>query len=103
MVYRFFDEKSSGANTLVGAVMEDHKFETRKVYSSFKDNIWGAVQADMKLVKKCSKRFVFSLCVDDIDSNHVWVVPLKMKKVLQLVKLFKTFSISLIAKQARYR
>ena len=33
------------------------KCEKRKVYSSFKDNIWGADLADMKLISKYSKGF----------------------------------------------
>ena len=40
------------------------KFNKRKVYSSFKDNIWGyAVDlADMQLLSKFNKGFRFLLC-----------------------------------------
>ena len=52
MVYKFFDKKSSGTNTLGGAIMQNQqlaeelhksivrKFEKRKVYSSFKEMFW---------------------------------------------------------------
>ena len=36
------------------------KFEKRKIYSSFKDNIWDADLADMQLINKCNERICFS-------------------------------------------
>ena len=33
------------------------KFEKRKVYLSFKDNIWGANLMDIQLLNKFNKRF----------------------------------------------
>ena len=59
------------------------------VYSGFKDNIWGADLADMELISKFNKRFRFLLCVIDIFSKYAWVAPLKDKKGLQLLMLFK--------------
>ena len=35
------------------------KFNKRKVYSAFEDNIWGADSADMQLISKFNKRFRF--------------------------------------------
>ena len=58
------------------------KFKKRKVYSRYKDNIWGAELADMQLLSKFNKRFRFLLRVIDIFSKYAWVVPLKDKKVL---------------------
>ena len=65
MVYKFFDKKSKGAgvkneikqneqlaNELHKPIIR--KFKKRKVYSSFKDNIWGAYLADMQLISKYS-------------------------------------------------
>ena len=57
MVYKFFDKKSSGsvfatepnyqlANELHRKIIR--KFERQKVYSSFRDNIWGVDLADMQ-------------------------------------------------------
>ena len=57
MVYKFFDKKSSGSGAInksnVKLANELHKplikkFSKRKVYSSFKDNIWGVDLADMQ-------------------------------------------------------
>ena len=45
------------------------KFKKRKVYSTFKDNIWGADLADRQLISKCNKGFRFLLCVTDIFSK----------------------------------
>ena len=56
------------------------KFKKRKVYSGFKDNIWGSDLADMQLITKCNKGFRFLLCVIDIFRKYAWVVPLKDKK-----------------------
>ena len=63
MVYNFFDKKStdSGVNILPQfnrqLAEELHipiirKFEKRKDYSGFRDNIWGADLADMQLISK---------------------------------------------------
>ena len=73
MVYTFFDKKSSGssvrskirsnqqlAEELPKPIIR--KFEKRKVYSSFKDNTWGADLADMHLISKYNKGFQFLLC-----------------------------------------
>ena len=60
MAYKFFDKKSKGglenqqlANELHKPIMK--KFKRRKVYSSFKDNIWGVDLADMQLISKYNK------------------------------------------------
>ena len=45
------------------------KFEKRKVYSSFIDNMWGADLSDMQLISKFNKRIYFLLCVIDIFSQ----------------------------------
>ena len=65
------------------------KFKKRKVYSSFRDNIWGADLADMQLLSKFNKRFRFLLCVIDIFSKYAWVIPLKDKKGISIVNAFQ--------------
>ena len=63
MVYKFFDKKPKGsgikneikknqqlANELLKPIIGN--FKRRKVYSSFKDNIWGVDLADMQLRNK---------------------------------------------------
>ena len=42
----------------------------KKVYSSFRDNIWDADLADMQLLSKFNKRFRFLLSVIDIFSKY---------------------------------
>ena len=90
MVYKFLDKKSEGsglasnkeqvqlANELHKPIIK--KFDKRKVYSSFKDNIWGVDSADVLLLSKFNKGFRFLLCVIDIFSKYAWVIPLKDKK-----------------------
>ena len=65
------------------------KFNKRKVYSSFKDNIWGVDLADMQLLNKFNKGFRFLLCAIDIFSKYAWVVPLEDKKGVSIVNAFQ--------------
>ena len=100
MVYKFFDSKVSVsgpklipeneqlANELHKPIIR--KFEKRKVYSTFKDNIWGVHLADMELLSKYNKGIRFLLCVIDIFSKYAWVVPLKDKKCISIVKAFQS-------------
>ena len=66
------------------------KFKRRKVYSSFKDNIWGADLADMQLISNCNKGIRFILYVIELFSKYAWVVPLKDKKGLTIVNAFQS-------------
>ena len=50
------------------------KFEKRKVYWSFTDNICGADLADMQLLSKPNKGICFILCVIDVCSKYAWVI-----------------------------
>ena len=56
------------------------KIKRRKVYSSFKYNIWVADLADMQLIK-FNKEIRFLLCVTDIFIKYAWVISLKDNKV----------------------
>ena len=99
MVYKFFDKKSSGSSAKLIPENEQlanelhkpiiRKFEKRRVYSTFKDNIWGVDLADMQLLSKYNKGIRFLLCVIDIFSKYAWVVPLKDKKGISIVKVFQ--------------
>ena len=98
MIYKFFDSKVSGsgakriseneqlANELHKPIIK--KFEKRKVYSTFRYNIWCVDLADMQLLSKYNKGIRFLLCVIDIFSKYAWVVPLKDKKGITIVKAF---------------
>ena len=46
------------------------KFKKGRVYSSFKNKIWGADLADMQLISKFNKGIRFLLCVIDILSKY---------------------------------
>ena len=64
-------------------------FKKIKVYSTFKDNIWGADFADMPLISKFNTGFRFLLCIIDIFRKYAWVIPLKDKKVVSIVNAFR--------------
>ena len=101
MVYKIFDQKSKGsgikneikqnrqlANELHKPIIR--KFKEIKVYSSFKDNIWGADLADMQLVSKYNKGIRYILCAIDLFSKYAFVVPLKDKKGISIVNAFQS-------------
>ena len=56
----------------------------------------------MQLISKCDRGFRFLLCVIDIYSKYVWVIPLKDKKELQLLMLFKKFYMNRNTNQIKY-
>ena len=100
MVYKCFDKKSKGSGVDIEVkhneqlTKELHKpiirnFKKRKVYSGFKDNIWGADLADVKLISKFNKGFRFLLCVIDAFSKYASIVPLKDKKGVSIVDAFQ--------------
>ena len=70
MVYKFLVKRSEELHKSI-----IKKFKKIKVYSTFKDNIWGAVLADMQLIGKFKKGFRFLLCVIDIFIKYAWVIP----------------------------
>ena len=83
MVYKFFDKKSSGSGVAANNVIKQNmqladelhkpitrKFEKRKVYSLFRDNIWAADLADIQLLTKFNKGFIFLLCVINSCSKY---------------------------------
>ena len=98
MVYKFLDKKSKGsgitnefnsqlANELHKPIIK--KFKERKVYSSFKDNIWVVDLADMQSLSRYNKGFKYLLCAIDLFSKYAWVIPIKDKKGISIVNAFK--------------
>ena len=65
------------------------KFNKRKVYSQFKDNIWGVDLADMQSLSKKNKGIKYLLCAIDLFSNYAFAVPLKDKKGISITNAFK--------------
>ena len=112
MVYKFFDKKStaepsalartgSGFKKLKNTTKpsssilteERHKpiirkFNKRKVYSQFKDNIWGVDLADIQSLSRKNKDIKYLLCAIDLYSKYAFVIPLKDKKGISIVNAF---------------
>ena len=74
MVYKFFDKQSTDGGIAKdttnpsSSILADElhkpiikKFEKRKVYSQFKDNIWGVDLADMQSLSR-KKSIKYLLC-----------------------------------------
>ena len=94
MVYKFFDKKSSG-----GTIKSEPNFQLpnelhkqmirrlkrRKVYWSFRDNIWSVDLSDMQSLSKYNKRIKYLFCAIDLSSKYAWVVPLKDKRGISIV------------------
>ena len=98
MVYKVFDKKSKGSGITNKSnyqlVNELHKpiikkFKKRKVYSSFKDNIWSVDLTDMQSLSKYNKEIKYLLCAIDLFSKYAWVVPIKDKKGTSIVNAFQ--------------
>ena len=104
MVYKFFDKKSIGngiataepsALARSSSILADElykpiirKFNKRKVYSQFKDNIWGVDLADMQSLSRKNKGIKYLLCAIDLYSKYAFVIPLKDKKGIRIVNAF---------------
>ena len=112
MVYKFFDKKSIGSgfkklkNTAKSkaepsalacnsSILADErhkpiirKFNKRKVYSQFKDNISGVDLADMQSLSRKNKGIKYLLCAIDLYSKRAFVIPLKDKKGIIIVNAF---------------
>ena len=112
MVYRFFDKKSTAepsalARTGSGfkrlknttkpsySILSDElhkpiirKFNKRKVYSQFKDNIWGVDLADIQSLSRKNKGIKYLLCAIDLFSKYAFIIPLKDKKEISIVNAF---------------
>ena len=65
------------------------KYEKRKGYSPFINNIWDAHLVDMQLISKFNKGIRFLLCVTIIFSKYAWVIPLKDKKGITISNTFQ--------------
>ena len=65
------------------------KFKKRKVYSSFRDNIWGVDLTDMQSLSKYNKGIKYLLCAIDLFSKYAWVIPIEDKKGTSTVNAFK--------------
>ena len=103
MVYKFFGSKVAPLDkkTMSGKGIKNNKilaeelhkpdikkFNKRKVYSQFKDNIWGVDLADMQSLSRKNKGIKYLLCAIDLYSKYAFVVSLKDKKGISIVNAF---------------
>ena len=115
MVYKSFDKKATAepsAKHVMGSVIKKDttkfsslersslvlddelhkpvikKFNKIKVYSQFKDNIWGVDLADMQSLSRKNKGIKYSLCAIDLYSKYAFVILLKDKKGISIVNAF---------------
>ena len=104
MVYKIFDKKSMGSGIATtgpsalarsSSILADElhkpvtkKFNKRKVYSQFKDNIWGEDLAELQSLNRKNKGIKYLLCAIDLYSKYAFVVPLKDKKGISIVNAF---------------
>ena len=103
MVYKFFNSKVAPCNkTISGKGTKEvnkilaeelhkpviRKFNKRKVYSQFKDNIWRVDLADTKLLSKQNKGIKHLLCAIYLFSKYAFTVPLKDKKGVSITNAF---------------
>ena len=112
MVYKFFDSKVAPLDkkTISGKGNAKHnslehtennktlaeelhkpvikKFNKRKVYSQFRDNIWGVDLADTQSLSKKNKGIKSLLCAIELFSKYAFVIPLKDKKGISIVNAF---------------
>ena len=97
MAYKFFEKTFSGsgadaelnyqlANELHQQIIR--KFKRQKVYSSFRDNIWGVDLAYMLPLSKYKKGIKYLLCAIDLFSKYTRVVPLKDKRGITIANAF---------------
>ena len=98
MVYKFFDKNSSRsgianepnypqANELHKPIIR--KFKKRRVYSSFRNNIWGFNLGDMQSLSKYNKGNKYLLCAIGLFSKYAWVFSIKDKKAVCIVNAFQ--------------
>ena len=103
MVYKIFDSKVAPLDkkAMPGKGIKNNKilaeelhkpaikkFNKRKVYSQFRENIWGVDLADMQSLSKKNKGIKYLLCAIDLFSKYAFVIPLKDKKGISIVNAF---------------
>ena len=114
MVYKVFDKKStagpsslecsakhvrvSGVKKIKNSslILTDElhkpvirKFSKKKVYTQFKDNIWGVDLADAQSLRKKNKGIKYLLCAIDLYCKYAFAVSLKDKKGISITNAFK--------------
>ena len=106
MIYKFFDKKSKGSGIISSLANKSanepnsqqanelhkpiiRKSKKRRVYSSFRDNIWDYDLADMQSLSIYNKGIKYLLCAIDLLRKYPWFVPIKDKKRIRIVNAAK--------------
>ena len=96
--YKFFDKKFGGSRVATEPnyqlANEAHKqiirkLKRRKVYSSFRDNIWGVDSAGTQSLSKYNRGIKYLLWAIDIFSKYKRVVLLKDKRGITIANAFQ--------------
>ena len=82
-----FSQDQQLANELHNLIVR--KFKKRKIYSSFRDNLWVTDLAYMLLISKYSKGVRILVIIIDIYSIYAWVLLLKDKKGISLTNILQ--------------
>ena len=108
MVYKFFDKITIGLginNDILAKELHKpiiKKFKRKKVYFSFKDNIWGIDLADLSLlvdlIKELNIYYVLLFYLLDIHGLFLK----KIQKEIVLLKDLKKYYIILIGNRIKY-
>ena len=97
MIYKFFDKKSTrisvDAEPNNQLVNELHKqiirnFKRQKVYSSFRDKIWGVDLADIESLSKYNKGIKFLLCIIDLFRNKRGITIVHAIQKITLIEIY---------------
>ena len=106
MVYKFFDKKSCGSGVAASLANQSatepnyqlanelhkqilRKFKKWKIYSFFRDNIWGVHLANIQSLSKYNKGIKYLLCAIDLFSKYAWIVSKKGSRGFSIVNAFQ--------------
>lgn len=71
-------------------IHRDHRSQKRnRIVANTIDELWEADLVDMQEFAEYNDNFKYLLCVIDVLSKYAWVVPLKTKASLEVVKSFE--------------
>ena len=94
MPYEFSDKKTGSGISVNEQLAEElhkpvtKKFQRRKVYARFKDNIWEADLVEMGSLSSKDKNVKYLLCVIDVFTKYAWVKHVKDKKAKTFLNAF---------------
>ena len=86
IICKVFDKKRGSGISVSEQLAEEllkpviKKFQRRKVYARFKDNVWAADLAEMGSLSSKNKNVKNLLCIINVFNKYTWVKSLKDKK-----------------------